>query len=212
MAGTKEIDVVVFEMSRVCDFRGKVKKDKGRKYEYFKEVVNRIPIERNHQMIRMYKVMCKLNQIKGFEDVSIIPADIKVLVKQYNDDDSNKYEITYGNETPSKPRYYLNYKPKPVKQPTCVNINDISPNTDMPTRDEWCVDWAVKNIFDKFKMFGYGYKFRAKDLVGKKHPYCETSKYYICNTHIAEARRKINSSEVYRFCISKDYVIEPKNK
>ena len=238
MYSKKEIDTVVFEVTKVCDFRGRVKKNRGRKYEYFRNVMNRAKIDRNHQMIRMYKVVCKLGTIKGFEDVSIIPADIKYLVKAYNDDSNNKYEITYANETPNKPRYYLNYKEttnlvnpistnsnslpdcKEVKEGLNTSFKSLLDNKQLmidglnksysDNRDDWCVNWVINTILNKFKVLGFGNYFKAKDLVGKNHSFCERTKYYIDNHHIAEARRIINSNcKKYGFWISAKYTLYP---
>lgn len=182
----------------------------NRKYDYFKKVINLIAIPKNHYLISMYKVMCKRNTVRYYEDVSVIANDVKNLVKMYNNDDSNKYEITYCNDTSKITKYYLNFKPDTNKEEPISVDTLVKEKPKKENRDKWCINWAINNIVSKFKELGYGSQFRARDLVGKTHPYCEKTKYCITNSHVAEARRIINQNcKKYGFYVSDKYVIYP---
>ena len=185
-------------------------KDADRKYDYFKKVINLITIPNDHCMITISKILCRRNTIKDYEDVSVIANDVKSLVKRYNDDVSNKYEITCCSDTPKVTKYYLNFKPS-VKNEEPVQIDLLVEDKPVKEdRDKWCINWAINTIVSKFKELGFGSQFRARDLVGKTHPYCEKTKYCITHSHVAEARRIINKNcTKYGFCVSDRYVIYP---
>lgn len=206
----KNLDMVVLDVASPSTRARKNDLAWNRKYDYFRKVINMINLEQNHQMIRLYKVMCRLGQIKHFEDVSIGGSDLKPLVKRYNEDISNKYEITHANETPTKIRYYLNRKPDSKNVEEVISVDTLTSEKTKVDRDQWCINWAINNIISKFKELGYGSKFNAKDLIGKEHPYCERTKFYIDNKHVAEARRIINKDcNKYGFYLSEKYVIYP---
>lgn len=217
MHNKKKISAICKEMVKYCSSKKKKTINMDRKYEYFKRVINETPVVKDHQMIRMYKCRCKLGTVEGFEDVSLNDTAIKKLINKYNTDSESKYYITVTKEPNKKTRHYLNFKETNTNtniQNTnkCIDINTLVKDSESSkiNRDEWCINWVINSILNKFKDDGFGGRFKAKDLIGKNHPFCERTLYCITNHHVAEARRKINSNKAkYGFCISPKYVMCP---
>ena len=182
----------------------------ARRYEYFKQLVNMIPLQRDHQAMAITKLLCVKGSVKNFEDVCVGYEDLKLLIKMYNDDDSNKFQITWCNTSPKSTKYYLNIRPKTKSKskPAVINVSELVKEASKIDRNTYCINWVIKTIVNRFNIQGYGVQIIAKDLTGKNHSFCEKTRFYIMNSHVAEAKRRINSNpEKYGFYIDQHYKI-----
>lgn len=180
------------------------------KYELFFQLVEGVPFNDEMVEVHISDFYVKRNSIEEYPKVAVTHRDIvNKLIDKYNNDCLSHCTFIQIKEK-QLTKYYLKKKNVLNKQDKEVNVNSLIEEKHGSDRNKYCIDWVINAICDKFKECGFGTQIEAKSFLGKEHPYCEKTKYCIDNSHVATARRTINSNcEKYGFCLSSKYVFCP---